>query len=97
MIVNLPEGVEGLVSFWRGHSETCQCWILEFGFVLQILIFSVALHKYYFELCSLELFLQIFIFSFALHKYYFKLWSLELFRKSLYYRLLCQLLFLWSL
>ena len=61
LFVNLPEGVVGLVSFWRGRSVTCQCWILEFGF-----IFSVALLKYYFRLWSLELFLQIFFFSVAL-------------------------------
>ena len=61
LFVTLPVGVVGLVSFWRGRSVTCQCWILEFGF-----IFSVALLKYYFRLWSLELFLQIFFFSVAL-------------------------------
>ena len=62
LFVTLPVGVVGLVSFWRGRSVTCQCWILEFGFVLQIFIFSVALLKYYFRLWSLELFLQLFFF-----------------------------------
>ena len=38
LFVNLPEGVVGLVSFWRGRSVTCQCSILEFWIVLQIFI-----------------------------------------------------------
>ena len=59
LFVNLPEGVVGLVSFWRGRSVTCQWWILEFGFVLQIFIFRL-------QIVEFGIVLQIYILSVAL-------------------------------